>query len=362
MNRTSQSAAAVVADHVLFHLRYLPGLVLCLVLAGAGIAIGTLPWMGAHGLSPLTVATVLGMALGNIVSSRWLDGAGTGIVLAKHGLLRLGIVLYGVKLTLQDIGRVGGTGLMIDGAMVLSTFTIAWIVGTRVLRMDRQTTLLIGAGSSICGAAAVLATEPVVEASADKVTVAVATVVVFGTLAIFLYPLLYRSGLLQGILPHGGMAFGIYEGSTIHEVAQVLAAAQSLGPSATDSAVIAKLVRVMMLAPFLIGLSAWLSRKGSTSVSTRGIPARPLAMPWFAFLFAGVVILNSVVHSTSAFRAHVNEFDMVLLGMAMAGVGLTTRIASIRHAGMRPLILGVTLWAWLVLGGAIVNGIVSRWL
>ena len=127
--------------------------------------------------------------------------------------------------------------------------------------------MLIGAGSSICGAAAVMAAEPVVRGRADQVTVAVSTVVVFGTIAIFLYPVLYHLNVFGISSP---AAYGLFAGSTIHEVAQVVAAGRAIGEQAAATAVITKMVRVMLLAPFLLGLSVYLSRESQPSGS-RGV-------------------------------------------------------------------------------------------
>jgi len=339
-------------------LRHLPGLAVCLLLALAALEIGRSGWLSSRGFSALTVAIVLGMAVGNLAPPAWLAGAVPGVTFAKQTLLRAGVVLYGVKLTFQDIGQVGVAGVIIDALVLTSTFAVAWFAGTRLLRLDNHTALLIGAGSSICGAAAVLATEPVLRSESNKVTVAISTVVVFGTLAIFLYPALYRHGVLDAVVPQGVHAFGVYEGSTIQEVAQVVAAAHGIGERATDAAVIAKMVRVMMLAPFLIGLSAWIARVRPAAVERPG--ATRLAMPWFAFLFIGVVVANSLVAWPAAALSTANDVDMVLLGMAMSALGMTTRVQSIRDAGLRPLLLGAMLWAWLVVGGALINGAVAR--
>ena len=170
----------------------LPGLALTGALAFAAIHLGDLPWFAAHGVSALTLAIVLGMVVGNTVYARVGAVAGAGVNLSKVRLLRLGIVLYGLRLTFQDIGHVGWAGVAIDAAVLGSTFALACLLGTRVFGLDRRTAMLIGAGSSICGAAAVMAAEPVVRGRAEQVTVAVATVVVFGTVSIFLYPLIYE--------------------------------------------------------------------------------------------------------------------------------------------------------------------------
>ena len=203
------------------------------------------------------------------------------------------MVLYGLRLTVQDIGHVGVAGVAIDARVLSSTFALACFIGTRWLGLERKTAMLIGAGSAMCGAGAVMAAEPVVKARAEQVTVAVATVVVFGTLAIFLYPALFELNQHWALIPGGANGFGIYAGSTIHEVAQVVAAARSVGPDAANSAVIAKMVRVMMLAPFLLTMLAWLARSSARHAPVAaedGHAKGKLAVPWFAFGFVAVVL------------------------------------------------------------------------
>jgi len=164
-------------------------------LAAAGIGLSSVPWLQAHGISALTLAIVLGIALGNTVYPHLAASSADGVGFAKHWLLRAGVVLYGMRLTFQDIGQVGAGGVLIDALVLISTFGLACWAGTRWLGIDRDTAMLIGAGSAICGAAAVMAAAPVVRGRAEQATVAVSTVVVFGTLAMFLYPALYQLNL-----------------------------------------------------------------------------------------------------------------------------------------------------------------------
>ena len=345
-------------------LRLLPGLVISGALAAAAMALGRIGWLQDHGFSALTLAIVLGMLVGNTVYPRFAAVSGAGVAFSKGNLLRLGIVLYGLRLTVQDIGQVGLAGVVIDLLVVTSTFSLACWAGTRWLGMDRQTVMLIGTGSSICGAAAVMGAEPVVRARAEQVTVAVATVVVFGTLAMFLYPLLFDLNQHWQFIPGDANAFGVYTGSTIHEVAQVVAAARSVGPEAADGAVIAKMVRVMMLAPFLIVLSAWLAReaarkhRSAAGGAAQGDAHRTkakLAVPWFAFGFVAVVLFNSLSLLPAQASAVITDIDTVLLAMAMAALGLSTHFSSIRKAGFKPLVLASILFGWLVVGGALIN-------
>ena len=181
---------------------------------------------------------------------------------ANPTLLRLGIILYGLRLTFQDIAHVGVAGVIIDlaGAGATRTFVLSWWMGTRLFGMDRETALLIGAGSAICGAAAVMATEPVVRGRAEQVTVAVSTVVVFGTVAIFLYPALYQPAIARY---HGFAMSPTAYGGIFYEVRRFtckwpkwLRPGVQSAKVPQNTAVITKMVRVMMLAPFLVMLSA----------------------------------------------------------------------------------------------------------
>ena len=357
-------------------LRLLPGLALSAALAAVAIWLGTSGWLQAHGMSALTVAIVLGIVLGNTLYPFVAVSSGAGVVFSKQTLLRAGVILYGLRLTLHDIGQVGFSGVLIDALLLSSTFGLALILGTRLFGLDRPTALLIGAGNAICGAAAVMATEPLLKAKAEHVTVAISTVVVFGTLAIFLYPALYQLNQHWHLLPAGSRAFGIYAGSTIHEVAQVFAAGRSISVETANTAVITKMVRVMMLAPFLIALSAWLARKsagaqggdsgannavahGTESGANSAAGPRRLTIPWFAFAFIGMVVFNSLALLPHAVVGTAIDVDTFLLAMAMGALGLTTHLSAIRRAGIKPLLLGAVLFVWLVGGGALINSLIG---
>lgn len=341
-------------------LRAVPGLLLAAAVAAAATALARLGWLQSHGLSALTLAIALGLAAGNLLPAPALAVSAVGLNLAKQRLLRAGIVLYGLRLTFQDIGHVGLAGIAIDAAVLASTFTLACTLGPRVFGLDRTTSILIGAGSSICGAAAVLATEPVVRGRPEQVAVAVATVVGFGSVAIFLYPALYH--LVAAVHPLSPTAYGLWAGSTIHEVAQVVAAGHAVGDAAADTAVIAKMVRVMMLAPFLLALSAWAARSRPAAANQPRAPitntclARaPITIPWFAFGFVALAGLRSLDVLPHAALALADGLDLALLAVAMAALGLTTRLSAMKAAGLAPLGLGAALAAWLVAGGAVIN-------
>jgi uncharacterized integral membrane protein (TIGR00698 family) len=334
-----------------------PGLALIGSVAFVAIELAKIAWFQAHGISVLTLAIVVGMLAGNSAYPRIAAASSCGVTFSKQTLLRAGIVLYGLRLTFQDIAKVGVPGVAIDVLVLTSTFALSCWAGTRVFRLDRRCAMLIGAGSSICGAAAVMAAEPVIGGRSEQVTTAVSTVIVFGTLAMLLYPLMFELNAHYHVLALSPTNYGIYAGSTIHEVAQVVAAGHSVGESAANTAVITKMVRVMLLAPFLIALSAYLSRHSKAVGGEGAAPGTKsrLVIPWFAFGFIAVAGLNSLNVLSKDVVSAALGIDTVVLAMAMAALGMTTHVSAIRSAGLKPLGLAALLFVWLVGGGFAIN-------
>lgn len=331
---------------------FAPGLLLSAVIAGLALWLGNIPSVAGAGFSALTLAILFGIVAGNTLYPRIHVHCDAGVLWSKQYLLRLGIILYGLRLTFSQIAEVGVSGIAIDVLMLSSTFMLACLLGQKVFGLDRKTSWLIGAGSSICGAAAVLATEPVVKAESSKVAVAVATVVIYGTLAIFIYPAMYPL-LAHWFTPE---AYGIYMGSTMHEVAQVVAAGHAVSPDAENAAVIAKMLRVMMLAPFLILLA---SRVKQFSPTADGEKSK-ITIPWFAVLFILVAVFNSFHLLPKGVVDVLITVDTVLLAMAMAALGLTTHISALKKAGAKPLLMALALFVWLIVGGGAINLLVHH--
>ena len=330
------------------------GLFLAGAIAVAGLIAAEAPLAQHYGLSALTLAIVFGMVAGNTFFPRIAAQTSGGVDFSKSTLLRAGIILFGLRITFQEIAAVGWAGVLIDALIVILTFVIAVQLGTRAFGLDLQTSMLIGAGSALCGAAAVMATEPVVRGQAYKVSVAVATVVVFGTVGMFTYPLLYS---FLGLSEH---AYGLFTGSTVHEVAQVVAAGRSISEAAADTAVIEKMLRIMMLAPFLLVLSGW-QRESSSTVTVGGRAVRaPITIPWFAILFVVASAVNSLHVLPRGVVSALIGTGTMLLATAMAALGLRTHIGAIRQAGLRPLLLAAALFVFLVLGGYAINCSVLR--
>jgi uncharacterized integral membrane protein (TIGR00698 family) len=318
------------------------GTALCLSVSLLAWAAATLPWNHKLQLSALTLAILAGMAAGNAVPRGLLERLHPGLRFSQQKLLRLGIVLYGIRLTVHDLSNLGPRALAFDLGVIACVLLIGYWLGTRVFGLDADTALLVSAGSGICGAAAVLATERVIESESHKVSVAVATVVVFGTIAMFLYPVLYP---LTGFTER---QFGIYTGATVHEVAQALAAGRAVSQTASDTAVVTKMLRVLLLAPVLVIISRIRSRGGTGA-------ARPIKFPWFVFWFGAVIVAQSLVTLPPVARKHLIDFDTVLLSSAMFALGTGTRWHQLKQAGTRPLLLAAVIFGGLVSGGWLIT-------
>ncbi len=269
-------------------------------------------------------------------------------------ILRGAIILYGFRLTFQQIYAVGMPGLTVDLIMVVSTFMIGSIVAIKLLKLDKQTAFLTASGASICGAAAVLATEPVVKAEAHKSAIAVSTVVLFGTISMFLYPILFKAGLL----PDMDIAtYGIYVGATVHEVAHVVGAGVSCGMVSCDTSVIIKMGRVIMLVPFLLILGWYLAK---SSAAADGNGSAKLVIPWFAIGFIVVAGFNSLQLLPTDVVKSIIFIDDLMLTMAMAALGLSTNFAKFKEVGMKPIYAALAMFLWLLVGGYFITvGITS---
>jgi uncharacterized integral membrane protein (TIGR00698 family) len=316
---------------------FIKGTVFTALLSAAAYIIAEISIIKKAGLSPVVIAIVLGIVAGN-TAGRFIPASwSAGFAFCQKRILRLAVILFGFRITFTQIAAIGTAGILADIIMLTTTFAIGLAIA-KLLKMDRDTAILCAAGSSICGAAAVMAAEAVIKPEPHKTAAAVGTVVLFGTLAMFLYPLVFNiSGLSSN-------EFGIYIGSTIHEVAQAVAAGEAV--HAPETAVITKLGRVMLLAPFLLLLSAAVSRGKSGS---------RIQVPWFAFMFVGVVVINTFVHIPANMLNAVNTADTFMLAASMAALGIDTRAERIKSVGAAPLICAAVMFIWLAAGGIVIN-------
>jgi uncharacterized integral membrane protein (TIGR00698 family) len=307
----------------------LPGLFLTSMVAGASFAIRMLPGMTAF--SPMMLSMVVGIAFHNIVgTAAW---AKQGVTFSLRRLLRVAIILLGLQLTSSQVIEIGGRGLGIIMATMLAAFAFTVWMG-KLLGVEPKLAQLIAAGTSICGASAVIATNTVTDAHDEDVAYAVACVTVFGSVAMFTYPLLPS---LLHLDPHG---FGLWAGASIHEIAQVVAVAFQDGQSAGEFATIAKLSRVMLLAPLVIAIGLFGVRdtknKRSDSDTSPGHPP----VPWFVIGFVVLVGVNSLMTIPANAKAWIVAATTFLLSVALAAMGLETDIGKLAAKGFRPALLG----------------------
>lgn len=301
----------------------LPGAATVVLLVAAAFALGSL----VPAVAPALWAMGLGVAAAPLV--RRLPGGAAATRLAARPVLRAGVALLGLRIGLGELVRLGAAGVALDLITVAVTLLVTVRLG-RALRVHRDLALLIGTGSAICGASAIAAMASATGADEERAGYAVATVTLFGTLAMVAVPAL---GLhLLGLSPR---VTALWAGASIHEVAQVAGAGAAISATAVSTATLVKLGRVALLAPVVAGVSA---RRGGAGSGRR------FALPGFVVAFLALVVLRNVVPvPTEALHAS-QTVAGVLLAAGLAGLGLGVHAAALRAAGARPLVLGLASW------------------
>jgi uncharacterized integral membrane protein (TIGR00698 family) len=309
----------------------LPGLLLTTLIAA--IALGLDRLSNLHTLNPLLIAVLLGMGWRQwgVVPAAYRPG----IKFAMKRVLRLAVILLGLRLSVTEVLAVGPWGLGLVTIGTISTFYLTCWLG-RWLGVNPRLAQLIAAGTSICGASAVVATNPVIEGSEEDMTYAIATITGFGTLAMLTYPLV---GSLLQLSPS---AFGIWCGASVHEVAQVIATAFQNGDLSGEVATVTKLSRVLLIVPIILSLG-WQTQRPSQAQQ----PSRPLPIPWFVLFFCVLVGVNSVGLVAAPIKAVVINGNQVLLCMSLVAMGLETNLAHLSQLGLRPIYLAGLSWLFL---------------
>lgn len=320
----------------------LNGLLFVLLFALSSMYLAEFPWVIKSGINSLVIAIVLGILYGNTLRHELPQKWTPGIQFAAKRVLRLAIILYGFRITFQEIASVGLEGLIIDAIVVISTLVVGSFIGIKVFKLDRHIAILVSTGAAICGAAAVLAAEDVLKSEPYKAAVAIGTVVLFGTTAMFLYPMLQNAGFFGFSVNQ----YGIFAGASVHEVAQALVAGSNVSPETGNVAVIVKMTRVLMLVPVLICLSIYEGRvtQGNDKKKSK------IMIPWFAVIFMVMIGVNSLHLLPASLVTFINQFDLFLLTMAMAAIGIETNLKKIKQVGITPLYLAIFLFLWLTAG------------
>ena len=324
----------------------LSGIWLVALTAMAAIYAANVPLVKALGLSPLLLAILIGLFYGNTLSSQLPIGWSHGVRYCTKYILRLAIILLGFSFSFQEIAEQGVHGVIADSIIVTGTLLLGYFIGTRLLKMDPEMALMCSIGPAICGASAVLAAESVLRTSHAKTAVAVSTVVLFGTISMFLYPVIYAC------LPHNlsDASFGIYIGSSVHEVPQVVAAGNMINADVAQTATIVKMARVLMLVPVLL-IIGFIWEKIRTPLPDDNRREQTDVTPWWAFIFVAAVALNSMITIPKEIISSIHSVDIFLLTMAMGAIGMETTIAKFEEVGGKPFILTSILFVWLVAGG-----------
>lgn len=281
------------------------------------------------GVSSMLVAIVLGAVLAN--TGIMPESTAPGIAVVGKRFLRVGVALLGLQLVVGDILALGAGMVVVIVAIVTIGISATMLIG-KWLGMGLTQRLLIACGFSICGAAAVAATDGVIDADESEAASAIGLVVLFGTLMIPIIPL---AGHLLGLPDH---EIGLWAGGSIHEVAQVVAAGGALGSSALAAAVLVKLGRVLMLAPVLAVVSLWMRRRSDVTVASERT-SKPPIVPLFVAMFLALALLRSTGIVPAGVVDVVHTTQGVALTMAMFALGCGVRVAALRRDGVRPLIL-----------------------
>ncbi|TVL89165.1 YeiH family protein [Streptomyces sp. SAJ15] len=328
-----------------------PGKVPGLLCAALGVAAA---W-GTHRLLPgvpmLTAAVVLGITAAHLPGARALvRGAGRpGLSYAGKRLMRLGVVLLGLKLSLDDVLGLGWATVAMVFGVVAATFGGTWWLGRR-MGLPGDQPLLIATGYSICGASAIGAVSEVSESEERDIATSVALVTLCGTLAIAVLP------LLQHPLGLSDAQFGRWAGASVHDVGQVVATAQTAGGAALSEAVLVKLMRVALLAPLVAAVAvAARNRRAASAVEGARSTRRPPLVPLFVLGFLAMVGVRSTgLLSTTALDL-TGTAQELLLAAALFGLGSAVHLPSLTRTGAR--VAGLGLCAWLVVAGASYGGV-----
>ncbi len=309
-------------------LGYVKGILFTLVLAVIAGSIAKLPIFSIMGI--MSISILLGMGWRGVVGVP-LD-AMKGIAFSNKVLLRVGIILMGLRLNLEQIISAGFSILLIDVIVIVFTLTLMMSLG-KWLSVDRHLAALIAVGTAVCGAAAIAAVAPLIHARKEFTAVSVACIAILGTIGTIIYTLLYH---FFGLEPY---QYGVFVGSTLHELAHVIAAAAPGGSESGDIAILVKLGRVALLIPvaFILG---WVFPPQIHEEAKRR-RVRDLPIPWFIFGFLACSGINTLGLIPPSVTSLLIALSVFFLSMAMAGLGLSIRFGDFKKVGVRAVFVGV---------------------
>jgi uncharacterized integral membrane protein (TIGR00698 family) len=320
----------------------LPGLALAVLVAlVARLLHHVLPPAAGTVVGEVLFAVILGLVVGNAV--RLPDALRPGIRFSFHTVLRAAIVLLGASLSFQQVVATGLEALLIIVILMSLALAVAHFLG-RAMGVSPKLATLIGVGTAVCGNSAIAATAPVIRARDEEVSFAIATNTLFGTVAVLLYPVVGRA------LHFDDATFGTWAGTAVNDTSQVVAAGFAFSEAAGDVATTVKLTRNALMGLVIVGIG--MAYSGSPGSGPRTGPWKRVqqSIPLFVVGFLLMALLHSVGALAWVSRALgtdvvalLRDVSRVLILVALAGVGLSTRLDAMRTIGWKPFLLGLVL-------------------
>jgi uncharacterized integral membrane protein (TIGR00698 family) len=326
----------------------IPGLILVLVVAIVARFLQSLipgPTLN-KAISEILIAVLIGLLVRNIFGL--IANTQAGVTFSLHRLLRLGIILLGLRLSLQDVIATGLSSLILIIVCITLALTLAFVAG-RLFKIPVRLATLIGVGTAICGNSAIVATAPTIEAKEDEVGFAVATITLFGLIAVIFYPIIGQTLHLTD------QVFGLWAGTAVNDTSQVVATAAAYSQSALNIATIVKLTRNTLMAPIMVIIGLIYQRMGEQTKATKLTLGK--LVPWFVLGFLAMSLLRtlgvavgalpqnvdqpgSLIASVSVLK-FVDDTSKFLILMALSAIGLGTNVSSLRTIGIKPFVVGL---------------------
>jgi uncharacterized integral membrane protein (TIGR00698 family) len=288
---------------------------------------------------PVVGSAVPGAVIGAALAIVRKPGArfAPGLKWASSFVLQCSVVILGTQLSIGAAARTGLASLPVMLGTLAVCLTAAYFYG-RLLGVIGDLRTLIGVGTGICGASAIAAVSPVIEAATTDIGYAVSTIFLFNIAAVLVFPVL---GHAIGMSQH---SFGLFAGTAVNDTSSVVATAATYGSSAAQYAVVVKLVRTLMIIPVCIGL-AWLTGRKQAAPAARMSPRRVLRLvPWFLIGFVVAALVNTVGLVPAGAHGALSDVSLFFVAVALSAIGLSTDVAALRRAGARPVLLGALLW------------------
>lgn len=324
--------------------RIAPGLVV------AGIAVlcsFVVSWQWSS-VSPLTVSLLIGALAGNL--GLIPSASEPGLTFASRHILRAGIVLLGFQLSFSEVAHLGSRGFLAVISVVIVTFFGTQYIA-RLLGVSPGLGLLTATGYSICGVSAISAMTGAVDGDDEDAMYAIALVTLFGSVSIFALP------ALGHLMNMSNIRFGMWAGSSVHDVAQVVASATTYSHQSLAPAVVVKLTRVVLLAP-LVAIYGYRHSQSQKHAEPHQHPhtgsQRISLLPMFIVFFLVAVSVRTTGALSSDLLNTLKQLEKILLALALVGLGAAVNIKKLRLLGSRPIILGVCSWA-LVLATSVIT-------